>query len=66
MISSGSLRTTLAPCREAVESALRAAVEAAAAGPAAQPWTIGLSSNRESRDAESYAVRSDGDQRTAG
>ena len=32
----------------------------AAARPAAQPWTVGLSSNRESRDAEIYAVRSDG------
>ena len=32
----------------------------AAARLAAPPWTIGLSSNRESRDAESYAVRSDG------
>jgi Tol biopolymer transport system component len=32
----------------------------AAARSAAQPWTIGLSSNRESRDAEIYAVRSDG------
>jgi hypothetical protein len=31
----------------------------AAARSAAQPWTIGLSSNRESRDAEIYAVRSD-------
>jgi len=32
----------------------------AASRPAAQPWTVGLSSNRESRDAEIYAVRSDG------
>jgi Tol biopolymer transport system component len=32
----------------------------AAARLAAPPWTVGLSSNRESRDAEIYAVRSDG------
>jgi TolB protein len=32
----------------------------AAASPPAQPWTIGLSSNRESRDVEIYRLRSDG------
>jgi Tol biopolymer transport system component len=32
----------------------------AAATSAARPWTIGLSTNRDSRDAEIYTVRSDG------